>query len=131
MSTFRRPVRAGLIRRVADFVVVGGGCIGLAVAAELARRYPSAKVALLEKEKSMFTHASGRNSGVLHGGFFYPQGSLKANFCRPGNVQLTEFIKSRGLKLNSCGKLVVARSDRDLETMELLLEQARIYNVVN
>ena len=70
--------------RTADFVVVGAGIVGLAVARELKRRHPADHVVVLEKEDALGEHASGRNSGVLHSGIYYPEGSLKGAMCAEG-----------------------------------------------
>jgi L-2-hydroxyglutarate oxidase LhgO len=107
-----------------DFLVLGGGIIGLAVARELRRRHPDQQVTLVEKESSVGQHASGRNSGVLHAGFYYSADSLKARFCRDGNKALREYILSRKLALNPCGKLVVARSAADLPQLDELQRRA-------
>ena len=91
-----------------DYLVIGGGIIGLAIARELARRFPHARIQIIEKEKEIATHASGRNSGVLHAGFYYTADSLKAKFTRDGNRQLRAYCKGHALRLNDCGKVVVA-----------------------
>lgn len=96
-----------------DFLVVGGGIVGVTCAAALKRKYPDAVVRLLEKEAALGTHASGRNSGVLHAGFYYSSSSLKARFSRDGCRRLTEYCLERGLPINQCGKLVVATSEAD------------------
>ena len=83
----------------ADFLVIGGGVIGLAIARELKRRDPSVSVILIEKEPALGRHASGRNTGVLHAGFYYTADSLKARFCRDGNRALTEFCEQHGLAI--------------------------------
>ncbi|MCW5558789.1 MAG: FAD-dependent oxidoreductase, partial [Verrucomicrobiae bacterium] len=73
-----------------DYLVIGGGIIGVCVARELRRRHPQRSVLLVEKESRVGLHASGRNSGVLHAGFYYSADSLKARFCRDGNRALRE-----------------------------------------
>ena len=107
-----------------DFLVLGGGIIGLAVARELRRRFSDQQITLVEKESAVGQHASGRNSGVLHAGFYYSADSLKARFCRDGNKALREYILSRKLALNPCGKLVVARSAADLPQLDELQRRA-------
>ncbi len=107
-----------------DFLVLGGGIIGLSVARELRRRFPDQQVTLVEKESAVGQHASGRNSGVLHAGFYYSADSLKARFCRDGNRVLREYIQSRQLSLNPCGKLVIARSAADLPQLDELQRRA-------
>lgn len=97
--------------------------IGISVARALRRRHPSASICLLEKEPAPGAHASGRNSGVLHAGFYYTADSLKARFCREGNRELREYILSRGLALNPCGKLVVAKDESELPRLDELLRR--------
>jgi (S)-2-hydroxyglutarate dehydrogenase len=99
---------------------VGGGIIGLAIALELRRRHPDQRVVVLEKEMRCGEHASGRNSGVVHAGFYYSADSLKARFTVEGNRRLTAYCEERGLPLNRCGKLVVARNDAELEVLDEL-----------
>ena len=106
-----------------DFLVIGGGIIGIAVARELRRRHPEARVTVLEKERACGLHASGRNSGVLHAGFYYTADSLKARFTRDGNRALREYCRAKGLPLNQCGKLVVATSAADHPQMDELLRR--------
>jgi len=112
-----------------DFLVIGGGIIGICVAAELKRRHPDCKVTLIEKEASCGQHASGRNSGVLHAGFYYTADSLKAKFTRQGNTELTEFCREYNLPLNACGKLVVANTEEELRSLDELLRRGRANGV--
>lgn len=114
---------------VSDFLIVGGGIIGICVASELKRRYPDCGVTVLEKESSCGQHASGRNSGVLHAGFYYTADSLKARFTRLGNAELSEFCRDQRIALNPCGKLVVARSEADLPLLDELLRRGRANGV--
>src|SRR5258708_5271490 len=106
-----------------DFLVVGGGVVGLSIARSLKRRCRDQRVVLLEKESVVGTHASGRNSGVLHAGFYYTPDSLKARFTRQGNQLLAAYCRERNLKLNRCGKLVVARNANDHPAMNELLKR--------
>ena len=68
-----------------DFLIIGGGIIGLSIARELKKRYPESSIIILEKEDKCGLHASGRNSGILHAGFYYTADSLKAKFTKLGN----------------------------------------------
>jgi L-2-hydroxyglutarate oxidase len=113
----------------ADFAIIGGGIIGLTLAIELSKRQPRAKIVLIEKEARFGEHASGRNSGVLHAGFYYTADSLKAKFTRDGNRQLTAYCKERGLRINNCGKLVVARDSSELEGLRELLARGAVNGV--
>lgn len=108
-----------------DFLVVGGGVIGLNIATDLKRRYSDSSVRLLEKEPSCGEHASGRNSGVLHAGFYYTADSLKARFTRDGNRALTQYCEEHALPINRCGKLVVARDESEDKVLDELLRRAR------
>ncbi len=106
--------------RTTDFLVVGGGILGLALALELKRRQEDSSVTLLEKEAACGLHASGRNSGVLHAGFYYSADTLKAQLTREGNRQLAAHCRERGLRLDRCGKLIVAKDADDLPGLEEL-----------
>ncbi len=112
-----------------DFLVIGGGVIGLSIARELRRRRPDARVLVIEKEPSCGAHASGRNSGVLHAGFYYSPDSLKAKFTRLGNEQLTTYCEEKRIPLNKCGKLVVAKDANDLPSLDELLRRGQINGI--
>lgn len=109
----------------ADFVVIGGGIIGLSVARELRSRYRGASIVIIDKEDQPGCHASGRNSGVLHAGFYYTADSLKARFCREGNEALRRYISSRKLRINPCGKLVVAQNESELSYLAELYKRGQ------
>lgn len=108
-----------------DFLVIGGGVIGLSIARELRKRRTDARVLLIEKEPSCGAHASGRNSGVLHAGFYYSPDSLKAKFTRLGNERLTAYCEEKRIPLNKCGKLVVAKDAADLPSLDELLRRGQ------
>ncbi len=112
-----------------DFLVIGGGIVGINVARELKKRFAGAKVVLIEKEKECAEHASGRNSGVLHAGFYYTADSLKAKFTRLGNRLLTEYCERKNLPINKCGKLVVAKDASDLPQLDELIRRGRLNGV--
>ena len=103
-----------------DFLVVGAGVIGLSVARELKRRNPGARITVIDRHPRVGAEASGRNSGVLHAGFYYSPDSLKARFTRVGNHRMTEYCLERKLPLNRCGKLVVATIEAELPRLEEL-----------
>lgn len=108
-----------------DFLIIGGGVIGINIARSLKKRFPDSTVTLLEKEESCGLHASGRNSGVLHAGFYYSPDSLKAKFTRVGNQALTAYCEAKKISLNRCGKLVVAQSHRDLTALDELIKRGK------
>ena len=106
-----------------DFLVIGGGVIGINIARELKKRHHGSSVVVLEKEPDCGYHASGRNSGVLHAGFYYTADSLKARFTKRGNRLLTEYCERKNLNINKCGKLVVAKDENDLEYLDELVRR--------
>lgn len=112
-----------------DFVIIGGGIIGLSIAREIKKRFPEKTIALLEKEKECGLHASGRNSGVLHAGFYYTSSSLKARFCKEGNAELQAYCKGKNIPVNCCGKLVVASEEKEIDGLRELLRRAQMNNV--
>ena len=112
-----------------DFLIIGGGIIGVNLALSARRRYPDCSVTIIEKEADCGLHASGRNSGVLHAGFYYSADSLKARFTREGNRLLTEYCQERGLQINRCGKIVVVKSAGELDALDELLRRGRLNGV--
>lgn len=112
-----------------DLAVVGAGIVGLAVARELLRRQPRLKVVVVDKEQSVGAHQTGHNSGVVHAGIYYEPGSLKARLCVEGAAQLSAFCEERGIALDRCGKLIVARSNSELGRLEELERRGRANGV--
>ena len=110
---------------VSDFLVIGGGVIGLNIARQLKKIYADSTVRVLEKEPECGLHASGRNSGVLHAGFYYSPDSLKAKFTRIGNQRLTEYCGEKQLHIHKCGKLVVAKDQDDHASMDELVRRGQ------
>jgi L-2-hydroxyglutarate oxidase LhgO len=106
-----------------DFLIIGGGIIGLSIARELRKRHERATITVIEKERRVGEHASGRNSGVLHAGFYYSSDSLKARFTRVGNARLTEYCERKALPINRCGKLVVTKNADELPRLDELYQR--------
>lgn len=104
-----------------DVLIIGGGIVGLTLALEVARREPGSRVCVLDKELDFGAHASGRNSGVLHAGFYYSEDSLKARFCVEGNQAWKDFCAAHDLPVNPAGKLVVARTPDEVPVLRTLL----------
>ncbi len=100
-----------------DFLIIGAGIIGLCLAKNLVEVCSDKRICIIDKEQTVGCHASGRNSGVLHAGFYYYPDSLKAKFTRQGNEELTNYCLTQGLKINRCGKVVVAKSEEELESL--------------
>lgn len=109
-----------------DVAVIGGGVVGLALADAWLARNPSDRVLVFEKELTVALHASGRNSGVLHAGFYYAPDSIKAQLTRSGNQKLREFCNERGVPIVETGKVVVTKSPEELPILEKLYQQGII-----
>ena len=108
-----------------DFIIIGSGIIGLTIAQAIKNRKQDAKVLILDKESGEAQHASGRNSGVLHSGFYYTADSLKAKFTVDGNRAMRAYVKSKGLAINECGKLVVAKDEYECGQLLKLLHRGK------
>ncbi|EFJ5711657.1 L-2-hydroxyglutarate oxidase [Escherichia coli] len=106
-----------------DFVIIGGGIIGMSTAMQLIDVYPDARIALLEKESGLACHQTGHNSGVIHAGVYYTPGSLKAQFCLAGNRATKAFCEQNGIRYDNCGKMLVATSELEMERMRALWER--------
>ena len=115
---------------MADYVIIGAGIIGLTVALEIKRRFAKATVIVLEKEDEVGQHASGRNSGVIHAGFYYSADSLKARFCRDGNQAMREYCRKRQVPMFMCGKLVVAQNAEELPGLDELYKRGVANDVI-
>jgi L-2-hydroxyglutarate oxidase LhgO len=105
--------------------VVGGGIIGLAVGLSLVGRHEGLRVVVLEKEAELAAHQTGHNSGVVHAGIYYAQGSLKATLCTRGRDLLKEFCQRHRLPFEECGKLVLAVDPAEVPRMDALERSAR------
>lgn len=103
-----------------DVVVVGAGIVGLSTAMHLLRRRPGTRLAVVDKEPVIAAHQTGHNSGVLHRGIYYAPGSLKARLCAAGAERLARFCDERGIPLERCGKVIVARTQSELPALEEL-----------
>lgn len=114
-----------MVAKTCDFLIVGAGIVGLTVARELKKRHPAARIVILEKEAEVGKHASGRNSGVMHSGVYYGSSTLKAKVCSTGAARMREFAAEHGIACNRSGKVIIATSERDLPTVERLLNNAR------
>lgn len=106
-----------------DFLIVGCGILGLSIGLEILRNFPASRTSILDKEASSGSHASGRNSGVLHAGFYYSADSLKAKFCADGNLELRKVIRDHDIPLLECGKVVVAQNESELAQLIKLHER--------
>jgi len=103
--------------------VIGAGIVGLATAYKLSKQYPKAKISIIEKEKNIAQHQTGKNSGVIHSGIYYTPKSLKAENCRKGYQQLLQFCQENDVKYDICGKLIVATRKDELPTLKMLYDR--------
>ena len=108
-----------------DYVVIGGGIVGVSTALSLVTMHPEKRTILLEKEKSFASHQTGHNSGVIHAGVYYQPGSLKAKFCREGLEETINFCDLHRIPYEKCGKLLVATSEVELARMNVLFERCK------
>src|SRR6266403_5339206 len=106
---------------VYDYCVVGGGIVGLATAMKLLEIQPGARLVVLEKEAGLSRHQTGHNSGVIHAGIYYAPGSLKADLCRRGSKATKEFCWNHRIPFETCGKLLVATNELELQRMNNLV----------
>lgn len=112
------------IKHKTDILIIGAGIIGLTIARQLVQKGVKS-ITILEKEAKIGCHASGRNSGILHAGIYYPQESLKAKYCLQGNRLLKTYCKEKNLPLFPSGKIIVPTTADELETLYLLFQRAK------
>jgi 2-hydroxyglutarate dehydrogenase len=115
--------------RTADFVVIGAGILGLAVARELLDRYPDASLCVLEREDRLAAHQTSHSSGVIHAGIYYEPGSLKARLCVEGARLLYAYCDERGVEARRNGKLIIATEESELSPLDELERRGRANEV--
>ena len=106
-----------------NFAIIGGGIVGLSTAIALGKKFPDAKIIVLEKENHWAAHQTGNNSGVIHSGIYYKPGSFKAKFCREGNRSLVAFCQEYNLDYDVCGKVIVATKPEEIPLLENLYQR--------
>lgn len=106
-----------------DVLVLGAGVVGLSVGTALLESKPNLHVIVVDKEASLGLHASGRNSGVLHAGFYYSPDSLKAKFCREGNFELKKLCRENDIPVQEYGKVVVTQNEEEENRLDTLFER--------
>ncbi|WP_066073562.1 L-2-hydroxyglutarate oxidase [Neobacillus soli] len=106
-----------------DFAIVGGGIVGLSTGMAIYKRFPNAKVVVIEKESVVAEHQTGHNSGVIHSGIYYKPGSFKARFARQGSKSMTAFCQAHGIDHDICGKVIVATTQEELPLLENLYKR--------
>lgn len=113
------------MNKIYDYIIVGGGIVGISTAWQLQQRYPDKSILVVEKEDGLSRHQTGHNSGVIHAGVYYAPGSLKANFCKAGVEHTLAFCKKHNIPVENCGKLLVATDELELERMQALYERCQ------
>tara|TARA_B100000700_G_scaffold328199_1_gene445265 strand:+ start:436 stop:1644 length:1209 start_codon:yes stop_codon:yes gene_type:complete len=106
-----------------DISVVGGGIVGIATAYKLQLKYPKLNIIILEKEKDLACHQTGRNSGVIHSGLYYKPGSFRAKNCIDGRKQLVNFAKKHKIDHDICGKIVLATNQAEKKALYKLKDR--------
>ena len=104
-----------------DVLIIGGGVVGSAIAREMSRY--QLKIGVLEKNLDVCYETSGRNSAVVHGGFAYDTGTLKARLCVEGNRMMDQLSEELDFRFRRCGKVLVGNTDEDMETLKRTLKQ--------
>lgn len=106
----------------ADTVVIGAGVVGLAVARRLAMLGQA--VLVIESGNHFGEGMSSRNSEVIHGGLYYPTGSLKARLCVDGRQALYAHCRRVGVPYRQTGKWIIASGEQQLSQLESIQQQA-------
>ena len=115
--------------RTCDFVVIGGGILGLAVAREMLARHPEASLCVLEREDRLAAHQTSHSSGVIHAGIYYAPGSLKARLCVEGARLLYAYCEEAGIETRRNGKLIIATEEAELSRLDELERRGRANEV--
>ncbi|MFL7035927.1 L-2-hydroxyglutarate oxidase [Vibrio lentus] len=106
-----------------DYIIVGGGIVGVSTAWQLQQAYPDKSILLVEKERGFAQHQTGHNSGVIHAGVYYAPGSLKADFCKRGVERTIAFCSQHDIPVENCGKLLVATNEQEVDRMNALYQR--------
>lgn len=114
-----------MLKSSTDIAILGSGMVGMALAYQLSERDPNLSITLIDKENEIGTHSSGRNSGVLHAGIYYPPDTVKARVCVQGARRLRAWCEGEGLPVLACGKVITPQKSELDGQLEVLLERGR------
>ena len=103
-----------------DYLIIGGGIIGLSIAREILLNRKESKVLVIEKESYLGAGQSGNNSNVIHSGIYYHPESLKSKLCLHGKQLLEDFAKKNKIPINDCEKIIVARNSTEIKEIDRL-----------
>lgn len=112
-----------------DFLVIGGGAVGLSTAYQITKKYPNHRLIVLEKESKLARHQTGRNSGVIHSGIYYKPGSFKAINCRKGKKALEQFCNENYIPFQQVGKLIVATDLKEEEKLHDIFQRGKANDI--
>ena len=112
-----------------NIYIIGSGIVGLTIGIKIKERLTGSKVTIIEKEELSIKHGSGRNSGIIHSGVYYPSETLKAKLCIDGAKQLKNYVKNKKLWIDECGKILVPTNDISYRNLDLLIKRAKENNV--
>ena len=112
-----------------NIYIIGSGIVGLTIGIKIKKKLKGSKVTILEKEESSIKHGSGRNSGIIHSGVYYPSETLKAKLCIDGAKQLKNYVKNRKLWIDECGKILIPTNDISYKNLDLLINRAKENNI--
>ena len=106
-----------------DVIIVGTGMVGLSLAYQLKEKYNNLNITFIEKERKIGLHSSGRNSGVIHAGIYYPPNSLKAKVCVNGARRLKDWIEDNNISILKCGKIIIPQKSELDSQLDVLYER--------
>ena len=103
-----------------SLVIIGGGIVGIAIAREAVNSGKFSQITIIDKEKELGTHATTRNSGVIHAGFYYTPETKKAKFCSQANKLMRNYCNKYSIPIFKCGKVVVSKTEAEDDILEEL-----------